>query len=77
MNESDWVVVGKYASRIESDMYADILEQAGIPVLTKGPITGVFGPGFGGATAEGVSLHVPKDRLDEARDLISIPPETE
>jgi hypothetical protein len=77
MNDSDWVVVGEYGSRIESDFYAEILEEAGIPVLTKGPITGAFGPGFGGATAAGVTLLVPKDQLEYARDLISIPPETD
>jgi hypothetical protein len=76
MDDNTWVALAEYGSRLEADFVNGILEEAGIPVLVKGPITGVFGPGFAGATAEGVTLFVPKDRLEDARDLISNSPES-
>jgi hypothetical protein len=46
-------------------------------VLVKGPITGAFGPAFGGVTAEGVTVLVPVGQIDAARELISVPSSTE
>jgi hypothetical protein len=77
MNESNWVVAAEYGSPIIADMYVAILENAGIPVLVKGPITGAFGPGFGGVTPEGVTVLVPVGQIDAARELISVPPSTD
>jgi len=68
---SSWVPVRHYASLFEAEMSQELLESEGIPVMLKGPITGVFGPGFSGATPQGVTLLVPDDRADEARELIA------
>lgn len=68
---SEWVEVKEYGAPFEAEMDRQLLEQSGIPVLLKGPMTGAFGPGFAGPTALGVSLLVPADQLDAARDLLS------
>ncbi len=70
MDESNWVVVAQFPGRIESDLARGVLEQAGIPVLEKGPAAGIFGPGFGGATTEGITLLVPNDQLEAAQELV-------
>ncbi len=48
------------------------LESAGIPVImqTYGPITGVLTELADNVTEDVAVLHVPKDRLDEARQLL-------
>lgn len=66
----EWVKLKQYAALFEAEMDQQLLEQSGIPVLVKGPITGVFGPGFAGATVEGVTLLVPDDQVDAARELL-------
>lgn len=67
---SEWKTVKEYAALFEAELDQQTLEQAGIPVMLKGPMTGAFGPGFSGPTAQGVTLLVPDDRHDEAIDLI-------
>ncbi|HLU25050.1 MAG TPA: hypothetical protein VKZ58_05040 [Longimicrobiales bacterium] len=67
-----WVQIGSYAAPWESDVDRATLESAGIPVLVKGPEVGIFGPGFAGATSRGVTLFVPSDRLDEARQILGL-----
>lgn len=68
---SEWMVVKEYAALFEAELDQQMLEQSGIPAMLKGPMTGAFGPGFAGATAQGVSLSVPNDRYDEAVELLS------
>lgn len=68
---SDWARIREYGARFEADIHASMLESAGIPVLVKGSETGIFGPGFAGATALGVELLVPADLLEEAREVIA------
>ena len=70
MSVSEWVAVKEYAALFEAELDQHTLEQAGIPVLLKGPMTGAFGPGFSGPTTQGVTLLVPDDRHDEAVDLV-------
>lgn len=70
MTDRRWAEIGRYASQVEADIHRGILEDAGIPVLEKGQLTGAFGPGFAGATMHGVRLFVPDDALDHARALI-------
>lgn len=67
---SDWVPVREYGALFQAELDQQLLEQAGIPVLLKGPITGAFGPGFSGPTAQGVTLLVPDDRRDAAVELL-------
>jgi hypothetical protein len=64
------VAVKEYAALFEAEIDQQTLEQAGIPVLMRGPMTGAFGPGFSGATTQGVTLLVPDDRHEEAVDLV-------
>ncbi|MGH7449532.1 MAG: DUF2007 domain-containing protein [Longimicrobiales bacterium] len=68
---SEWVEVKEYGAPVQAELDRQMLEQSGIPVLLKGPITGAFGPGFSGPTAQGVTLLVPADRYEAARDLLS------
>jgi hypothetical protein len=67
-----WVELGSYAGHFDADIDRALLESAGIPVLVKGSVTGLFGPGFSGPTAEGIRLFVPDDRLEDARRLIAV-----
>jgi hypothetical protein len=68
---SEWAVVREYAAAPVAELHRQILERAGIPVMLRGPIAGVFGPGFAGPTAQGVTLLVPADRHDDAVELLS------
>jgi hypothetical protein len=53
-------------------MFVEQLKSAGIEAVSRGvDITGIFGPGFQGATARGVDVLVPQDRLAEARELLA------
>lgn len=71
MNDStDWVPVAEYAALYESELPRQQLEAADIPVLVKGVEAGIWGPGFAGPTSRGITILVPEDRLDEARDLL-------
>jgi hypothetical protein len=62
--------VAGYAALYESELPRQRLEAAGIPVIIKGVEAGIWGPGFPGPTSTGITLLVPEDRLDEARDLL-------
>lgn len=66
-----WVELGWYAGLFAADVDRALLESAGIPVLVKSSATGLFGPGFSGATTEGVRLYVPSRRLEDARSLLA------
>lgn len=68
---SDWIAVKEYAALFEAEMAKQRLEQSDIPVLLKGPITGAFGPGFSGPTAQGVTLFVPDEQHDAAVELLA------
>ncbi|MBR9990037.1 MAG: DUF2007 domain-containing protein [Gemmatimonadetes bacterium] len=69
---SDWISVKEYAMMFEAELDKQALEQSGIPVMLKGPLTGAFGPGFAGPTAQGVTLLVPGDRYDAAIELLAV-----
>jgi hypothetical protein len=75
--ESRWVEIANHATQIEADFDRVTLEEAGIPVLVKGPMTGAFGPGFAGATMYGVRLYVPAELVDEAREILGAEPESD
>lgn len=46
--QREWVRLREYAGRLEADVDAGVLEEAGIPFVVKGPAIGIFGPGFSG-----------------------------
>jgi hypothetical protein len=71
MTTNQWVPVASYAARFEADLAVARLEAEGILAVTRGnDITGIFGPGFGGATARGVVVLVPSDVVDAAREIL-------
>jgi hypothetical protein len=51
-------------------MARQVLEAADIPVAVLNDRTGVFGPGFAGASHLGVTVLVPADRFEEALELL-------
>jgi Putative prokaryotic signal transducing protein len=63
----NWTVVESVASPAMASVYLQVLQQAGIPVLTK-----EWGAGAGamGGALNGVRILVPEDRLGEARDVL-------
>ncbi|MBL0940343.1 MAG: hypothetical protein IBJ03_15720 [Gemmatimonadaceae bacterium] len=73
MNASGWSVLATYPSGFEADLAIAQLEAAEIPaVRDNNDSVGIFGPGYQGATAKGVTVHVPTEALDEAREAVSI-----
>lgn len=66
----DWAVLRNYPAQYEADLAIAVLKGAGIPVMTRGPLTGAFGPSFAGPTVQGVTVFVPSDCLEEARALL-------
>ncbi len=69
--DDTWTLLAEFSAGYEADLPVSMLEAAEIPVLRKGPETGIFGPGFAGATLLGIQLYVPESKLEEARDIIA------
>lgn len=65
-----WIPIAEFGTTYEAEIAEGILRDAGIPVLVRGPEIGIFGPGFAGPTSRGVTLLVPAEMLDQARELI-------
>lgn len=71
MTAVGWVSVARFAAGFEADLAVARLEAEGILAVTRSnDITGIFGPGFGGATSRGVDVLVPSDAVDAARALL-------
>jgi hypothetical protein len=69
--ELSWIEIATYAAGFEADLALARLESAGIlGVRRDNDLTGIFGPGFQGATARGVAVLVPSNAVDEARDVL-------
>ena len=67
-----WVTVATYASAFEADIAVATLEARGVPARTRSnDIVGIFGPGFGGATARGVDVLVLAPALHVARTALA------
>jgi hypothetical protein len=69
---SDFVAFNTYGSTVEAEMHAQILQDAGIPAIVQSPGQGIFGAGFSGMIANGVTLLVPETDLDRAAELIDV-----
>lgn len=67
---SIFVAVHDYGTSAEAEMQAEILRAAGIPAVLQGPQAGFYGPGFSGASVQGISLMVPAELANEARFLL-------
>jgi len=73
MTRNDWTELTSYSSGFEADMAIGQLESAGIPAFRDSHDTvGIFGPGFQGATNQGVTVSVPTSLLDEARRAVTL-----
>ena len=72
MSTPQWIPVADFASAFEADIAVARLESAGILAVSRGnDIVGVFGPGFAGSSARGVSVLVPSDAADAAREILA------
>lgn len=70
---SEWAVLATYASGFDADLAVAQLESAGIPAARDNNDTvGIFGPGFQGATARGVTVRVPAAALKKARAAVTL-----
>ena len=65
--QTEWRRVAELGAGYQADAAEAVLGAYDIPVLREGPEVGIYGPGFAGATAHGVTLFVPADRHDEAK----------
>lgn len=73
MSRSEWRVLHTYASGFEADLALGQLEAAGIPAVRDShDSVGIFGPGFQGATARGVTVRVPAAALEDARIAVGL-----
>lgn len=73
MSDSEWRVLATYASGFEADLAMAQLETANIPAVRDNNDTvGIFGPGFQGATARGVTVRVPASALEDARATVTL-----
>jgi hypothetical protein len=73
MTDSSWSVIATYASGFEADLAIAQLEASHIPAFRDNHDTvGIFGPGFQGATAQGVTVSVPSHLLEQARAAITL-----
>ena len=69
--ESTWVEVATYAAGYEADLAIALLDAEGILAVRRGnDIVGLFGPGFEGASARGVTVLVPSALVSEAREVL-------
>jgi hypothetical protein len=72
MAVTGWADVATFSSGFEADIAIAKLEAGGIhAVRDSNDTVGIFGPGFQGATARGVTVRVPADSLDDARAALT------
>lgn len=72
MTDNRWVELVTYASGFEADIALARLDAEGIAAIRDNHDTiGIFGPGFQGATAFGVTVKVPLEQLDDARAVLA------
>jgi len=66
-----WTKAAVFAAAPEAELARQQLEAEGIPVALLNDQTGIFGPGFAGPSALGVTVMVPAELVHEARELIA------
>jgi hypothetical protein len=75
---SEWVPVATYGMVYEADFARATLQSAGIPVLVQGgEHVAIFGPGWMGPSTRGITVMVPRECLEEAREVLAPGEETE
>lgn len=65
-----WRRAAVFPAEAPAEIARQLLEGAGIPVAVLNDRTGIFGPGFAGASHLGITVMVPADRLEEAVELL-------
>jgi hypothetical protein len=65
-----WRKAAVFPAEPGAEIARQLLETADIPVAVLNDRTGVFGPGFAGASHLGVTVLVPGDRFEEALELL-------
>ena len=77
-NRVEWAVVTTYAAGIDADIAVEHLKSAGIlAVRRENDIAGLFGPGFQGPTARGVSVLVPWNVVGDACEVLGVTPKVD
>lgn len=66
-----WEKVAVFAALPEAEFAQQLLEAEGIPAAVLQDRTGIFGPGFSGASALGVTVLVPAGLTEEAREILA------
>ena len=66
-----WAKLAEFGAPHEAELARQLLEGQDIPAVVQGDSTGIFGPGFSGATALGHRVLVPSDRVEEAREALT------
>ena len=70
--ETGWVPVATFGMVYQADFARATLESAGIPALVQGSEhVAIFGPGWAGPAMRGLTLLVPAECLEEARELLA------
>lgn len=64
------IVIATFRSRLEAELAAGLLRDAGVESLVQGNDVGMFGPGMTGPTPQGVRLLVGKAQEADARRLL-------
>jgi hypothetical protein len=73
VSDDGWRVLATYASGFEADLAMAVLQAAEIPAVRDSNDTaGIFGPGFQGPTAHGVTVRVPAAALEDARVAVGL-----
>jgi hypothetical protein len=73
-HRSEWVPCRRYGSELEAHIAVAVLDAAGIPARIHGNDTaGLFGAGFQGTSALGVTLLVPRAALAAATSILARP----
>jgi hypothetical protein len=69
--DNGWELLASFDFGYEVDFAEATLAGAGIPAVVKGREAGIWGPGFAGPSSQGLSVWVPADRIQEARELLA------
>lgn len=72
-DEAGWVPVATYGMVYEAEFARATLESAEIPAHVHGSEhVGLFGPGWMGPSHRGITVLVPRECLEEARELLGM-----
>jgi len=66
----EWMLLASFDFGYEADFAEATLKGAGIPVVVKGREAGIWGPGFAGPSSQGLSVWVPGEEMEAARELL-------